>query len=311
MDFNKLTWRPQYYDGQIPTFNTETRRGANFAKSDPGYVPWWAHNGLQIRDNDWDLNISYYSNQMDMVIHYLQPLNQTSVLQALTQPVSSVSTTVQTEAVSTQHMITSFSSSAPPTAAPIFESGLPTRGTSASRYTGTARPTYSRIVTSDGRVRRSKQGASLPPRRFMQFTASRMCCPGDENIIPMAQEESKDDEEYDTPTAPPIGVTNAHANSGTSTLSPSEIYQIRTISSDSTSLLKTPVQRPSKSTDQLKKKYLKNITALTYRDEEEWLEAVTILKVDRLVNDLSQEEQRTIVIIDEYCASMRADQARQ
>ena len=61
-DFNKLTWRPQYYNGQIPPVNTETRLGANFSKSDPGYVPWWAHNGLQIHDNDWDLNISYYSN---------------------------------------------------------------------------------------------------------------------------------------------------------------------------------------------------------------------------------------------------------
>jgi hypothetical protein len=34
------------------------------------------------------------------------------------------------------------------------------------------------------------------------------------------------------------------------------------------------------------------------------------LEVDNLDNALSQEEQRTIVIIDEYYASMRADQAR-
>jgi hypothetical protein len=79
MDFNKLTWRLQYYDGQIPTVNTETRQGGKFLKSDPGYGPWWAHNGLQIRDNDWDLNISYCSNQLDMVVHYLPPLNQTWV----------------------------------------------------------------------------------------------------------------------------------------------------------------------------------------------------------------------------------------
>jgi hypothetical protein len=149
-DFNKLTWHPQYYDGQISTVNTETGRGANFLKSDTDYVPWWAHNGLQTHDNDWDLNISYYSNQLDMVVHFLPPLNQTLVQQALTQPLSSVSTTVQTKAVSTQHMTTSSSSSAQSFAVPIFQSGLPTTSTSTSRYTGTGRPTYSRIVTSDG-----------------------------------------------------------------------------------------------------------------------------------------------------------------
>ena len=72
-DFNKLTWRPTYYDGQIPPVNTETRRGAIFSKRDPGYVPWWAHNGLQLRDNDWDLIISYYSKQLDIVAQYAPP----------------------------------------------------------------------------------------------------------------------------------------------------------------------------------------------------------------------------------------------
>jgi hypothetical protein len=72
-DFEPLTWRPQYYDGQIPTVNSETRRDANFSKKDPGYVPWWAHNRLQTSDNDWDLNISYYSNRLDMVVNYLPP----------------------------------------------------------------------------------------------------------------------------------------------------------------------------------------------------------------------------------------------
>ena len=38
-DFEPLTFRPQYYDGQIPTVNSMTRRGANFSKSDPGFVP--------------------------------------------------------------------------------------------------------------------------------------------------------------------------------------------------------------------------------------------------------------------------------
>jgi hypothetical protein len=97
-----------------------------------------------------------------MVVHYLPPLHQTSVQQALTQPVTSVTTTVQTEAVSTQHMTTSSFSSAQSAAAPIFQSGLPTTSTSTSRYTRTGKPTYSQIVTSDGRVRRSKQDASLP-----------------------------------------------------------------------------------------------------------------------------------------------------
>jgi hypothetical protein len=188
-----------------------------------------------------------------MIVHYLPPLNQTSVQQALPQPMQSVLATVQTEAVSTQHMTTTTSSSAQSTAAPKFQFRLPTRSTSTSCYTGTGRPTYSRIVTSDGRVRRSKQGASLPPRRSMRFTAFRMCPPGDENIIPMAQEESKDVAGYDTPTAPSIRVTNSHADSDASTLSPSEIYLIETIPSDLTSHLKTPVQSQSKSTDQLEK----------------------------------------------------------
>ena len=92
--FKKLTWRPTYYDGQIPPVKTETRRGANFSKRDLGYVPWWAHNGLQLRDNDWDLNISYYSNQLDTVVHNIQPPAQTSVQMALSLPVTSVSKNV-------------------------------------------------------------------------------------------------------------------------------------------------------------------------------------------------------------------------
>jgi hypothetical protein len=74
--------------------------------------------------------------------------------------------------------------------------------------------------------------------------------------------------------------------------------------------LKSPVKRPAKSTDQLEKEYLENNAALTDRDEEEWLEAVSLLDVDRLDNELSQEEQRTLVIIDAYYSSLRADQAR-
>ena len=29
-DYAKLTWRPQYYNGEVPPVNSETRRGANF-----------------------------------------------------------------------------------------------------------------------------------------------------------------------------------------------------------------------------------------------------------------------------------------
>jgi hypothetical protein len=66
-DFASLTWRPNDYDGEIPPYNTESRRGANLSKHDPGYFPWRDHNGLQLVDNDWDLNIAYYSNQPNHV----------------------------------------------------------------------------------------------------------------------------------------------------------------------------------------------------------------------------------------------------
>jgi uncharacterized protein YfaT (DUF1175 family) len=104
--FNKLTWRLQYYNGQVPPVNTETRRGANFLKRDPGYVPWWAHNGLQIHDNDWDLNISYYSNQWDIFVQHALPTNQTSVQLAFSQNVSSVSTNVQATTIIMQQSST-------------------------------------------------------------------------------------------------------------------------------------------------------------------------------------------------------------
>jgi hypothetical protein len=126
----------------------------------------------------------------------------------------------------------------------------------------------------------------------------------------VAQDDSKDDEGYDTPTAPSFGMINSNADIGTSTQSPSVIYTRRTISSGSTTSLKTPVWYPPKSTDQLEKEYLENIAALTHRDEEDWLKAVILLEIDRSVDALYQEEQRTIAIIDEYYASMREDQAR-
>jgi hypothetical protein len=293
-DFEPHTWRPQYYDGQVPMVNSETRRGANLSKSDPGYVPWWAHNGLQTSDNDWDLNISYYSNQLDMVVHYLPPQMHTSVQPALTQPVSSVSTIVQAAGASTLQMTTSYSTSVPSTAAPLFQPGMQVTSTSTSSYTGTGRPMYSRYVTSDGRVRRFKHGTSLPPRRPMRFIASRMCCPGDENLVKSAQKESKEDTGYDSPTALSIEATSAAANSGTSTILSSGPHYTGTISCDSTSPLKSPVKKPAKSTDQLEKEYLENIAELTDRDEEEWPEAISLLSVDSLDNELSQKEQRRV-----------------
>jgi hypothetical protein len=154
--FKPLTWRPTYYDGQIPPVNTKTRRRANFSKRDSGYVPWWAHNGLQLNDNDWDLKISYYSNQLDIVVHYAPPLNQTSVQLALSQHMSLVSTNVQASTTTMQQSSMVTSSIATSTSAPVFHSGLVTATTSSQSYTGTGRPTYSRISTSDGQVRRSK-----------------------------------------------------------------------------------------------------------------------------------------------------------
>jgi hypothetical protein len=140
-DFNKLTWRPQYYDGQVPPVNTETRRGANFSKRDPGFVPWWAHNGLQIHDNDWDLSISYYSNQLDIVVQYAPMTYQTSVQPALIQNVSSASTNVQETTSVMQHSTTATSYIGTTPAATMFQSGSAPATTSSQRYTGTGRPT--------------------------------------------------------------------------------------------------------------------------------------------------------------------------
>jgi hypothetical protein len=137
-----------------------------------------------------------------------------------------------------------------------------------------------------------------------------MCCPGDEYLVQSAQQESKEDTGYDSPTALSREATSAVAHSGTSTILSSGHYYTGTSSCDSTSPLMSPVKRPAKSTDQLEKEYLENIAALTDRDEEEWQETLSLLAMDRLDNELSQEEQRTLVIIEEYYESLRADQAR-
>ena len=64
-DFEKLTWIPREVDPPLPIPSTEARRHANLSKRDPGHVMWWEHNGMQIHDQDWDLNMAYFSNQMN------------------------------------------------------------------------------------------------------------------------------------------------------------------------------------------------------------------------------------------------------
>jgi hypothetical protein len=64
-DFAKLTWIPREVDPSLPIPSTESRRHANLSKRDPGHVMWWAHNDIQIHDQDWDLNMAYFSNQMN------------------------------------------------------------------------------------------------------------------------------------------------------------------------------------------------------------------------------------------------------
>jgi hypothetical protein len=189
-------------------------------------------------------------------------------------------------------MTTATSSIVLSTEAPVFHSGLEATSTTAPLYTGTGRPTYSRIVTSDGRVRRSKQGVSIPPRRSMRFTASRMCCPGDENTLRVEQQDTKDDDKYDTPAVTSIGLIYLNADSGMTTLLPSAIDTMEPISLDTTSPMKHSVQKPTKSANQLEKEYLENISALTDRDEADWIKAVTLLEMDRSKDALYQAEQK-------------------
>jgi hypothetical protein len=137
-----------------------------------------------------------------------------------------------------------------------------------------------------------------------------MCCPGDENILRGEQQDTKNDDEYDNPAATSIGLVNSNADSGVSTSLPSAIDTMKAISHDTTSSLKHPSQRPPKSANYLENEYLENIAALTDRDEADWIEAVTLLKIDRLLDALYQAEQRIIAIIDEYYASICEDQAR-
>jgi len=61
--FAPLTWIPREVDPPLPIPSNESLRHANLSKRDPGTIMWWAHNGIQIHDQDWDLNMAYFSNQ--------------------------------------------------------------------------------------------------------------------------------------------------------------------------------------------------------------------------------------------------------
>jgi hypothetical protein len=115
----------------------------------------------------------------------------------------------------------------------------------------------------------------------MLFTASRMCCSGDEHTLPVEHQDNKDDDGYETPSVPTMRLPHSNADSGSSTLSPSGIYTRRLISPVSTNPLKNSVHRPQKATYQLDKEYFENISALTDCDEADWLEAVTLLEMNR------------------------------
>ena len=60
----------------------------------------------------------------------------------------------------------------------------------------------------------------------------------------------------------------------------------------------------------MEKEYIANVEALTDMDEADWLEAIALLEMAHTQELLNQEEQRAIVIIDEYYESLREDHAR-
>ena len=101
-DFKKLTWIPREFDGNLPVPSAEARRHANLSKRDPGHVMWWAHNGMQIHDNDWDLNMAYFSNQLDEPVPLIPPPAPVALV-----PTSTVSVMTQTSAISTHSCGTS------------------------------------------------------------------------------------------------------------------------------------------------------------------------------------------------------------
>jgi hypothetical protein len=127
---------------------------------------WWAHNGIQIHDQDWDLNMAYFSNQMNE-----EGLPAPWPVQATTTT-NAIPITTPTSAVV----------NAPVSATPS------TAGTKNTLPIPTWSPPY------PDSTRRSKHGQPKKPRRQMELKCMRMHCPGDENIIPLYRPVESDPE---------------------------------------------------------------------------------------------------------------------
>ena len=124
---------------------------------------WWAHNGLQIHDNDWDLNMAYFSNQVDEPDQPVPPV---------------VAAPIQTSTVSVM-------AQTPPTMTD------PVGVLPETAYKGSIKLTTSWSSPYLGSTRRSKHGQPKKPRRQMEFRAIRIHCPGDGNIIPVNRLEDR------------------------------------------------------------------------------------------------------------------------
>ena len=155
--FEKLTWIPREVDPPLPIPSTELLRHANLSKRDPGTIMWWAHNGIQIHDQDWDLNMAYFSNQMNE--------------EGLPAP-------WPVQVTSTTDTIPIITPTLTPGHAPV---------SSIQSLAGIGRKLQYQTCSSSypGSTRRSKHGQPKKPRRQMEFKCKRMHCPGDENIIPL------------------------------------------------------------------------------------------------------------------------------
>ena len=77
----------------------------------------------------------------------------------------------------------------------------------------------------------------------------------DENIVRVEQDDTKSDEERDTTAETSVTLVNSNAVTIVEISSPSASDTMILTSQDTTSPLKHPVQRPTKSADQLEKKY--------------------------------------------------------
>ena len=144
----------------------------------------------------------------------------------------------------------------------------------------------------------------------MRFTASRMCCPGDESLVRVEHEDPKSDVDQEVTTSTTTNSANINTDHIVEPSSPVASASKLINSQDTTSPLKHPVQRPAKTYDQLEKEYIENEEALTDMDEAEWLKAIALLETGHTQHVLNQKEQRVLAIIDTYYESLREDQAR-